>query len=160
MCRASTYSKEIQRSLNKFKEAWNRIEEYQFQPRISDTSIGMFYSDFVGFSWSEIELKGNSEWRWNQSVANIAFPLNENTTVYMHKLNSRKKKTTVDVPSYKIWVYKVHVNNSIQPSFHAIWCEKGIELPSPFIEPATITLADLSFLKPFVSENLAASFNW
>ena|SRR3990167_2951782 len=159
MCREHRFSKETRRAISKFTEAWSKKEEYNFSPMISDQE-GMFCTDYIGFSWNEIDLKGAKEWRWNQSISNVAFWLNAGTKVFIYKLNSRKKKGASDIPSFKTWMYRIHFNNSERPAYYGVWCEKGTELPAAFIEPSTITLADLSFLKPFINEDLAADFNW
>src|SRR3990167_10511357 len=132
---------------------WPPKEHLFWEEHFNDLGKDVFITNSVGFSKRQIELKGSETWRWNQSIANIDFQIDENTQVKMIKFNSRRRiPGTGELPSYKIWIYEV---GSIVPErviCYFFWCEKGIEAAS-IVQPLTsITLSDLLFLKPFMTE--------
>lgn len=156
---APRYSKEKQRAIEKLKECWPNQESLMVS-EISD-SAGVFLTDFYGFTTRRIELKGTNEWRWNQSVANVTFQL-DNLHVVMNKLNSRRKSPeSGDIPSLKIWLYHIFDGDpsSGNPILYFIWCEKGVS-PDAIHNPADIRIEDLAFLKSFTSHDIAAGFGW
>ena len=157
---APKYSKEKQRAIEKLKECWPNRDSLMV-PEISD-SAGVFLTDFYGFTTNRIELKGTNEWRWNQSVANVTFLLQEDLHVVMHKLNSRRKSAeSGDIPSLKVWLYQIFTDDpsSGNPVLYFLWCEKGVP-PDAIHNPADIRIEDLAFLKSFTSQDIAAGFGW
>src|SRR3990167_1720691 len=158
MVASGKHRKEKVNAINKLVDNWENKVKLHFNTLTDED--GMFYTSFIGFSSSKIELKGGTEWRWNQSVTNITFILEPEVTVYMHKLNSRRKiPGSGELPSYKVWIYHIHQNHTGEPTMHFIWCEKGT---SPIIpeDPSLIRLQDLAFLKQFVETDVAESFGW
>src|SRR3990167_891937 len=155
-----TYSKEKLTAMKMLCDHWSTRNKSNCFNVITDSG-GMFLTGFIGFSSNIIELKGTKKWRSNQSVTNIRFYIDENTSCLIHKLNARRKLANDVTPCYKVWLYDIFTHNDINPSLYFIWCERGEEPESfPIIDPATITLEDLAFLKPFVDPEIAAYFNW
>ena len=121
-----------------------------------------FITGTVGYSNTPIELHGDYSWRWNQSIANATFKIDNFITVKMSKFNSRRRVTGKgNLPSYKIWIYEIYnvISTNSTPWVYFFWCEKGKE-PTDIYNPADITMNDLQFLKSFMDESERASVGW
>lgn len=123
-------------------------------------------------------------WLWNQSRARQhAVDRNATVKILFCKLNTRRTKfapPTENVPSLKIWIFHLDYQNS-EEKYSAIWCERGFKdtyVPQENhyfdypIEPAPsanivgsdsceeLSIHELQFLRPFVSESVAISLGW
>ena len=148
------FSKEILIAIKKLKDNWasRSIKEQE----ITDVD-GMFHTGYYGFSDREVVMNNGQDWRWNQSIANITFNITPTEKVIIRKLNTRRRNPQVgEFPSYKVWIYQIYKEDEEKPYLYFLWCEKGLRP----ISPETVTLEDLAFLKPFISEELARGFSW
>jgi len=118
-------------------------------------------------------LPKSSGWLWNQSRSRKTISIGE-YQVCFYKLNTRTSKTSPrSPPPYKLWVFNIRCG---QEKFSFLWCEKGEPVSSPLYsllppsiphscyqectELVQVTLSELAFLRPFVSQNTASSFGW
>lgn len=111
-------------------------------------------------------------WCWNQSNAKITVKVDDSTIITLRKVSPRTRKFQAVLPSYKIWLYEVE--SPCQPGYHFLWCEKGfeeavnldetglgsfidtgVETEIGIIFPRLVSVESLSFLMPFVNENIA-----
>ena len=153
-------SKEKTNAIRKILAYWPpRADHFCDQIFGMEDPCDLFITDSVGYSRKKIELKGTDSWRWNQSIGNFTFTM-ENNTLIVSKFNSRRKqKSTGEFQSYKLWMYTIH-NNATNTDLYFFWCEKGIA-PVDFIKDSTnYKIDDFSFLKTFMSEEEAGSFGW
>ena len=113
-------------------------------------------------------------WCWNQSNAKINVKIDDFTTITLRKVSPRTRMFQAVLPSYKIWLFDVE--SSCLPGYHFLWCEKGIEesiklevttyaetgveTEIGLIFPSLISVESLSFLMPFVNENVAEELGW
>jgi len=109
-------------------------------------------------------------WIWNQSRSRKVINLDdEGIQVCFYKVNSRLAKGLIArTRPYKLWVYNMTIQNE-EVSF--LWCEKGDQTRYAAAAPTDdmmdfqmeilpVTLQDLSFLKPFVTNYTATAFGW
>ena len=120
------------------------------------------------------------DWLWNQSRSRQNVCINE-AQVCFYKLNTRKvRKSEMEAPPYKIWVFNALLPNFQQVSF--LWCERGDEpllafdieyimnmddsmetemyCKNKFVQSleeiiTPVSLSDLYFLRPFASPTCA-----
>merc|ERR1711939_309455 len=121
-------------------------------------------------------------WIWNQSRSRKTVH-QFGWEICFYKANVRQAKySPVTPPSFKVWIFLV---KSYADQFSFLWCEKGCQ-PAPSFEEipcprailpkpgsrscneftpyhpdvVSVTLQDLSFLKPYVSHHTAQAFAW
>jgi len=111
-------------------------------------------------------------WLWNQSRApSRTVDSTGSINLQFNKFNTRKSTTTPNGPQppiLKIWLFTLTYTYTGEV-YSIIWCEKGFP-PKKTLEPPVsleqeskpddLCLADLKFLRPFVSEDIAETFGW
>ena len=102
------------------------------------------------------QIPRESHWKWNQSRRKIE--LQDSLNIYnitFCKLNSRVIPPATIAPNLKIWIFNIiYIAESRKYGF--FWCQKGIEyeyLDEDFLK-------ELSFLKRFVSDDIAYQLGW
>lgn len=128
---------------------------------LDDWKVGQYKCNFLnpseivtgyeGFSNLPIQLQKGQDWRWNKTSQKYA-EVREGIQADVQKMISRSKEKGVPAPSYKVWVFRIYCTVFPQPLYY-FWCEKGAP-PSP------LHISELSFLQPFVDEELAKEFGW
>mmetsp|Transcript_11184 Transcript_11184/g.13831 ORF Transcript_11184/g.13831 Transcript_11184/m.13831 type:complete len:143 (-) Transcript_11184:465-893(-) len=107
---------------------------------------GRLISGFQSFAYDTIILKKPQSWRWNLTLHHRNIPLAPNIRVEMKKMVPRGRSTGITVPKYRVWICDIHKDQ--QNPLHFIWCQRGLDL------------RDFSFLRDFVSTDIAKELNW
>src|SRR3990167_6751974 len=83
-------------------------------------------SEFKAFSYSpfkKTKIPREKHWTWNQSNAKASVVLGSGCIVTFRKISPRKKYNDVVAPQFKIWIFHISGQNSMECNF--LWCEKG-----------------------------------
>ena|SRR3990167_610947 len=137
-------------------------------------------TDFVTASYHPYQISKfprEHHWCWNQSNAKVCVKLDDTTIITLRKVSPRSRIFQGGVPSYKLWLFCIE--STLMPEYNFIWCEKGIEETNKVVQvndvnrhdigisteigtifPSLISIESLSFLLPFVNENLACELGW
>ena len=97
------------------------------------------------FSYEDIILKKPKNWRWNLTTHHRDLSLAPSLMVELKKMVPRGRTKGFDVPKYRIWICTIRRE---QKPLHFIWCERGLDV------------RDFSFLREFVSAQVAKELNW
>merc|ERR1719262_669932 len=154
-------------------------KEY-YQPEVGSefAQIPMFASNFMAFSTEPFrKLPHDDTWIWNQSNAKVTTELDQYHECTLQKMNTRNKKNQ---PShlYFLWCEKgvsqkqqmapIISQNDLQcidnytvyPQTQYVEYTKSSHEYYPTQESFDITLDDLSFLRPFMDQEVASEFGW
>ena len=126
-------------------------------------------SNFIAASMDPIHktsLPRELNWSWNQSNAKVVVNISDQTSVVFRKLSTKTNaNTSVTAPSCKIWLYEIQT--MWENPLYLLWCEKGVEEETKgivteigTIYPERISTESLSFLSPFVENELAEELGW
>lgn len=105
---------------------------------------------------STMNLPRGDDWLWNQSRPKHETQDTEmNIKVSFFKLNTRKSRSTRNIqnpPPIKIWIFLLDTGEKL---CSVIWCERGYDNSRE-----ELSLEQLQFLSPFVTEEVAISLGW
>lgn len=120
--------------------------------------------------------RGN-KWLWNQSRARKETKDSSSSTkLLFFKLNTRKSRAAPNAPyppPLKVWVFIV--TSTFEKTHSVLWCERGfneaktdlpkeedeeLEFDDFVIEPKDVSLEELQFLRPFLSDTTATALGW
>jgi len=119
------------------------------------------------------KLPREKSWLWNQSRApSKTKDVTGSINLQFNKFNTRKSTRTPNAPQpprLKIWLFTLTYNTGEVCS--VVWCEKGFPSVRNLSTKAPeqvednelsedLSLSDLKFLRPFVSEDIAESLGW
>src|SRR3990167_7539592 len=139
--------------------------------RINKTGA-LLPTNFIAASYepiSKTSIPRENFWSWNQSNAKIIVKAGQQTTITFRKISTKKDvNCSANAPSCKIWLYEVASLWGLPQYF--LWCErgaspsmlssssnvKGIKTEIGTIFPDQLSTESLSFLRPFVDDELAA----
>ena len=164
-------SKEQQKALTVVLQNLNHMESKLKYSECIRKNGALLPTDFMAASREPI-LKTNipreSYWSWNQSNARISYHVNERTTITFRKVSTKKDVEYLsNVPSGKIWLYDI--STMWEPTYYFLWCERGvtptgshsgIKTEIGVIFPDQLSAQCLSFLRPYVDEELAVELGW
>ena len=175
MSRTKPLSKEQKTALMVLLENMNKIDFNSLLPPNFQKSSSMLPTNYVASSYQAFQIANlpkQKYWSWNQSNAKVTLFLQDLPgRVTLRKVCPRNRGGVPlgnEVPSLKIWLYEIELLPSGEEMFF-LWCEKGVEnrdnefgVPTEigWVYPAEISVASLSFLSPFVDNELAKELGW